>query len=309
MSREENPQQDNGNLEIYESVLELAKRHRPTPLVRLRTFGDVWAKLEFYNPLSRSIKDRVALYMIEHVRGRCRRVIDASSGNYGIALAVLGKLYGINVTVLLPRKVERYVKTILKILGAECIETDIEMNNDDMIRLCREVADRYEACFIDQFENTLNPEAHYLSTGRELVKQLKALSKAPDVLIAAVGTSGHICGIGRALREEFPNVKIVGVACRESDHIPGMKPLSARPRWIDAVDEIVELGIRDAVRGVVKLARSEGLLVGLSSGAVISALEKIIDRVGRDATYVVVFPDDVFKYVDTIDRLLSEVYL
>ncbi len=295
------------NLEIYESVHDLARRAWPTPLVRLRSYGDVWAKLEFYNPLSRSIKDRVALYIVEHFKNRCKKLIDATSGNYGIALTILGKLYNLDVKILLPRKVERYVKTILRVLGAKYVETDIEINNEDMIKLCKEHADREEACFTDQFENILNPEAHYVYTGKELVKQLKSISKRPDIFIAAIGTSGHICGIGRALKEEFPDIKIIGVTCRENDHIPGMKPISAGPKWVDIVNDVVELGLKDAVRGVVKLARREGLLVGLSSGAVISALEVVMNRYGRDLTYVIVFPDDVFKYVDSIDKLLDDV--
>ncbi len=296
-------------IEVYNNVRELLRKSWPTPLVRLESFGDVWAKLEFYNPLSRSIKDRVALYIIERLKSRCRRVLDATSGNYGIALSILGKLYGIEVTILLPRKVERYVKTILKILGTEYVETDIEINNEDMIRLCRELADKYEACFADQFENELNPEAHYVYTGKELVKQLKTISKKPDILIAAIGTSGHICGIGRALKEEFPDIKIVGVACKDDDHIPGMKPIRARPRWINMVDHVVEIGLKDAVRGVIELARREGLLVGLSSGAVIAALENIMNTFGKDLTYVLIFPDDVFKYVDSIEKVLDSAKL
>ncbi|NPA70109.1 MAG: cysteine synthase family protein [Crenarchaeota archaeon] len=308
MSKEESSEKLE-KIEVYYSVLDLLKRSWPTPLVRLESFGDVWAKLEFYNPLSRSIKDRVALYMIENLKGKCRRILDATSGNYGIALSILGKLYGIDVTILLPRRVERYVKTILKILGARYIETDIEINNEDMIKLCRELADRFEACFTDQFENDLNPEAHYIYTGRELVKQLKTISKKPDIFIAAIGTSGHICGIGRALKEEFPNIKIIGVACREDDHIPGMKPIKAGPRWINIVDHVFEIGLKDAVKGVIELARKEGLLVGLSSGAVIAALEHAMNTFGRDLTYVLVFPDDVFKYVDSIEKMISNVEL
>ncbi|NPB00739.1 MAG: cysteine synthase family protein [Crenarchaeota archaeon] len=309
MSKDEEPEKVRENTEVYYSVHDLLRKRRPTPLVRLETFGDVWAKLEFFNPLSRSIKDRVAGYIIENLKTRCSRILDASSGNYGIALSILGRLYGIDIIVLLPRRVEKYVKTILKIVGARYVETDIEINNEDMIKLCRELADKYEACFADQFENDLNPEAHYISTGKELVRQLKTISKVPDVFIAAIGTSGHICGIGRALKEEFPNIKIIGVTCREDEHVPGMKPVKARPRWIDVVDQIIEVGLKDAVRGVVKLARREGLLVGLSSGAVISALETVMNMLGRDLTYVLVFPDDVFKYVDSIERLIEDMDL
>ncbi len=297
---------DGSGLRVYKNVKELIRGLWPTPLVRLESFGDVWAKLEFFNPLSRSIKDRVAYYIVERYKVKCRKILDATSGNYGIALALLSKIYGLDLTLLLPKRVEKYVKTILRVIDVNYIETNIELNNEDMIRKCEEVSQMLEACFINQFENPSNPEAHYLYTGREIVNQFKSISKKPDILIAAVGTSGHICGISRALKENFEDVKVVGVVCRADSHIPGMKPINAGIRWLDSVDYIVEVSLEDAVRGVIEVARREGLLIGLSSGAVVTVLERFaMEKFGRDKTYLLIFPDDIFKYIDTLDRVLS----
>ncbi len=306
MSIDQDGESTSLSLRVFKSVREFARNAWPTPLVRLESYGDVWAKLEFFNPLSRSIKDRVAIHVVDRLRTSCKKLLDATSGNYGIALALLSKIYNLELKLLLPKRVEKYVKTILKILNIDYVDTELEINNEDMIRKCREIAEIYEACFIDQFENPINPEAHYVYTGREIVKQFKSISKKPDVMIAAVGTSGHVSGIARALREEFPDIKVVGVVCRTDSHIPGMKPLNAGIRWIDAVDMIVEMRLEDAVRGVVSVARREGLLIGLSSGAVIRALEDVVMRkFGEDKTYLVIFPDDLFKYVDTVEKILE----
>ncbi len=298
--------EDGGSgLNVFFDTLQLLERFKPTPLVRLRTLGEVWAKLEFFNPLSRSIKDRVAYGIIRRVVSRgIDHVLDASSGNYGIAIALLSRLLGIKATIVLPLRAEKSIRTILRVIGVDVVESDIEINNEDMIKLCRELAQKLGAVFLDQFENDVNPEIHYETTGKELVRQLRSINRKPQVFVAAMGTSGHIAGIGRALREEFPDVKIIGVCPRAGEHIPGMKPRNAYMKWAsEIVDEVVEVTLEYAIRGVVYAARREGLLIGLSSGAVVYALAKyIIPKYGPDKTYVTVFPDDIFKYVHLLER-------
>ncbi len=301
--------EDGGSgLNVYTSVLELIEKFKPTPLVRLRSLGDVWAKLEFFNPLSRSIKDRVAYTIVKKLleRGE-KRVLDASSGNYGIALALLSKLFNIDLTVVLPSRTDRTILTLLKVIGVDVVVSPIEVNNVEMIKYCQELSKKLGKLFINQFENDANPEAHYAGTGNEIIKQLKALNKVPNVFVAAMGTSGHIYGIGRALREAFPDIKIVGVCPREGSHIPGIKPRSVYMKWAsEIVDEVYEVSLEEAVKGVLHIARNEGLLIGLSSGAVVYALLKyVIPKYGHDKTYVTVFPDDLFKYIHIIERYLS----
>ncbi len=298
--------EDGGSgLNVFLDTLQLLEKFKPTPLVRLRSLGDVWAKLEFFNPLSRSIKDRVAYGMVRRAISQgVKHVLDASSGNYGIAVALLSRLLGIEATIVLPRRAEKSVRTILKVIGVNVIESSIEINNEEMINLCRELAEKLNALFLDQFENDANPEIHYETTGKEIVRQLKSINRKPQVFVAAMGTSGHITGIGRALREEFQNVKVIGVCPRIGEHIPGIKPRNTYMKWAsEIVDDVVEVSLEDAVRGVVYMARHEGLLVGLSSGAVVYALIKhIMPRYGRDKTYVTVFPDDIFKYVHLLEK-------
>ncbi len=289
-------------LRVYESTLELLRGMWPTPLVKLRSFGEVWAKLEFFNAVSRSIKDRTAVHIIETVsKMGVKKIVDATSGNFGIALTLLANLLGLKVTVAIPRRTSREVEHLLRLLGAEVVRAPCEVNDHVMVSYCKKLAESIEAFFTNQFESELNPEAHYMYTGRELAEQLRAANVRPDVLVVALGTGGHAAGIARALRESFGDLYVVGVASSRLDYIPGIKPGDTYRKWRDSVNEVVEVSLRDAARGVIEVARREGLLVGLSSGAVVSALEHHVKpRLGADKVYVLVFPDDAQKYLSVL---------
>ncbi len=292
---------------MYESTLELVREIWPTPLVKLKSFGEVWAKLEFFNAISRSIKDRTAIYIIEAAkRLGAERILDATSGNFGIALTLLANLMKLKVTIVLPRRTSREVEVLLRLLGAEVIRAPYDVNDNLMIEYCRRLAERINALFTNQFESELNPEAHYYYTGKELATQLKVVNVKPDVLVAALGTGGHAAGIARALREAFGEVYVVGVVSKNTDYIPGIKSGDVYRKWRDQVNEICEVSLREAVSGVIEVARREGLLVGLSSGAIVYALERYLKfRLGHDKVYVLVFPDDLQKYL----KVISEVAL
>lgn len=296
-------------LRVFEDTLEMVSGLWPTPLVRLRSYGDVWAKLEFFNPLSRSIKDRTIWYMVKKAmdRGELGRVLEeASSGNVAIALASLARMLGISFRAYGPKYLPRVTEVVLKVLGAEIIKLDREAIDEGFWKWVSEHARSVGATNLNQFENPDNPEAHYELTGPELVAQLRAVGKEPGALIAGMGTGGHITGIAKRVREAFGKVTVVGVQPAKGSFIPGIKRIEYGTKWTSGVDYVVDVYLEDAVEGVIELARREGLLVGLSSGAVIHALKVIREKLG-DVTYVLIFPDDIFKYIDIVEAFLQDV--
>ncbi len=296
-------------LNVFYSVYDLISGVWPTPLVRLRKFGDVWAKLEFFNAASRSIKDRFAWYAVSKLKDRivCKRVEEPSSGNFGTALAVLSRQLGFDLRLYLPMKRSRRVDVVLKVLGVEVVELEFDVLDQNFINYVKDVAKRSGSIMINQFENDDNPLCHYEITGAEIARQLRAVGRRPDVLIAGVGTSGHIVGISRRLREEFGDVVVVGVTPSKDSYIPGIKRIEHGVKWISSkyVDEVIEVSLEESIEGVIEVGRSEGLLIGLSSGAVFQAYKKVREKYG-DRTYVLVFPDDIFKYLDIIGDYLSK---
>jgi cysteine synthase A len=276
--------------------------------VRLERFGDVWVKLEFFNPLSRSIKDRTVLFLLrkflnDGISGRL--VEEASSGNVALALASLANIYGFRYRAYVTRHLPRITEVLLRVLGAEVVRVDRDGIDEDFWRWVGEVASRDGAINLNQFENFDNPEGHYVVTGGEVVEQFRSVGRRPRVLIAGVGTGGHITGIARRLRDEFGDVYVIGVQPASGSAVPGLKRVEAGTRWVrEVVNEFVDVGLEEAVDGVVRVARSEGLLIGLSSGAVFKAFLKVRERFG-DVTYLLIFPDDIYKYVDIIGRFVN----
>ncbi len=296
-------------LNTYSSLEEFYTSITPTPLVRLDVYGNVWAKLEFFNRLSRSIKDRVAVYMIWRLRERLGdlrgvTIEEASSGNFALALAVLSRIYGFRLRAYTPRTSSRVFEVLLKALGAEVVRLNHDVLDERVRKAVYENAAKSGSITLNQFENPLNPEGHYRITGDELVMQFRAIGVKPDVLIAGIGTGGHITGIASRLREEFGKIRVIGVVPRKGAHIHGLKRIEDGVKWIEGViDEIVEIDDDEAIEGVIQLARDTGLLVGLSSGAVFKAFLKVRGK-HDDAVYALIFPDDVFKYADLLEKRL-----
>ncbi|MDT7863539.1 MAG: pyridoxal-phosphate dependent enzyme [Vulcanisaeta sp.] len=293
---------------VFPSVQDLVTGLWPTPLVRLEHFGDVWAKLEFFNPLSRSIKDRTVFFLLRRFLNDGlygSLVEEASSGNVAVALAALANIYGFRYRAYTTKHLPRTTEVLLRVLGAEVVKVDRDSIDEGFWRWVRDNATRDGAINLNQFENTDNPEGHYYFTGGEIVDQFMSIGRRPRVLIAGIGTGGHVTGIARRLRDAFGDVYVVGVEPAINNVIPGIKRLESGTRWArEVVDEVIDVSLEEAVDGVIRVARSEGLLIGLSSGAVFQAFLKVRERLG-DVTYLLIFPDDIYKYIDIIDRFVN----
>jgi cysteine synthase B len=264
----------------------------------------VFAKLESANP-GGSVKDRAARGIVQHalLEGALpgRRLLDASSGNTGIAYAMLGGALGFGVTLFLPATASPERKRILRAYGAEVIETDPLEGTDGAIREARRLAEDepdgyYHA---DQYSNPANPRAHETTTGPEILRQLKG--RPLDLFVAGLGTSGTFVGTARYLKKASPGTRLVSVEPDGPLHgLEGLKHMASAivPPIYDATlaDARVGLATEEAQEMTRRLAREEGLLVGLSSGAAVAAAL----RAGREAkarTVAVILPDGGERYL------------
>ena len=287
-----------------------------TPLVELDLVQEVaagtrlFAKLEGCNP-GGSVKDRpVARMLIRGLRegrlagGRC--LLDSSSGNAGISYAMLGAALGVPVTLVVPGNASRERLARIRAHGAELILTDPLEGYDQALREARRLAlahpDRYWYC--DQYSNPENWRAHYETTGREILEQVRALAGAdPDAFVAGVGTGGTLTGAGRLLRESAPDIFIASAIPEPFPGIEGLKPLGEPgdivPAILDAglVDARIQVGIEQATAMCRRLAE-RGLFVGPSSGAYVHAALEIAAG-GRFPTIVTVLSDTGERYGST----------
>ncbi len=285
-----------------------------TPLVRLekitREFPgvEIFAKAEFFNP-GGSVKDRAALNMIldGERSGRLnhsRVILDATSGNTGIAYAMIGAVRGYKVKLCLPSNASIERKRILRAYGAEMVFSDAAESSDGAIRLCRQIymADPDLYFYPDQYNNPANWKAHYEHTGPEIVRQTGGRLTH---FVAAMGTSGTFMGVSRRLRRELPDVKCISAQPSSGFHgLEGLKhmPTAIVPGIYDEkqADGNLWIDTEDAYRMVRRLAREEGLLVGISSGCNVHAATLIareaVER-GESATIVTVLCDSAEKYL------------
>ena len=273
----------------------------PTPLVKLKRLSTkrkrLYAKLEFFNPFSRSIKDRTVWYMIEKNKEnlkKSKKIVEVSSGNTAIALAIFSVLLRKSLKIYLPKKVPKTTKIILSLLNVELREEEVESTSELLKKVLHR---RIDGFMLNQFYNEANPEVHYKFTAREIDEQLKILHEKPSVIVAAIGTAGHIAGISKYFKEKY-DVKVVGVQPTPNSFIPGMKRIENKQPFLNysKIDKIIEVSFEEAIKGVIEVAKKEGLLVGLSSGAVLSATKKV----NYEGVYVLIFPDDIFKYIGLI---------
>ena len=274
------------------------------PLTRLSPGAKIFAKAEWYNP-GGSVKDRPALNIIraalaagELAGGRC--LLDSTSGNMGIAYATLGVSLGVPVTLALPANASPERQTILKALGAELVLTDPLEGTDGAIKVAQSLAAEHPEHYFyaDQYNNPANWQAHYLTTGPEIVEQTGG---EMTHFVAGLGTSGTLMGIGRYLRQYNPDIQILGVQPDASFHgLEGLKhmPTAIRPGIYEQSfpDRILEVSTEAAYEMTLRLAREEGLLVGVSSGAAAVIALQIASEVDR-GTVVTVFPDAGYKYL------------
>jgi cysteine synthase B len=281
-----------------------------TPLVRLRTFGvdtpgvELYAKAEFQNP-GGSVKDRAAASILREAQrtGRLRdgvTILDATSGNTGIAYAMISAAYGYRLKLCMPANVTPERTRMLKAYGAEIVLTDPMEGTDGAIREARRLfaADPQRYFYADQYNNDANWRAHYETTGPEIIEQTEGRITH---FVAGLGTSGTFMGVGRRLREFNPDIQLISVQPDSPMHgVEGLKHMETaiRPGIYDdtLADEDVRVTTERAYAFTRRLASEEGMLVGVSSGAALAAALDLSERV-RKGVIVVVFPDSGTRYL------------
>ncbi|QGA67686.1 cysteine synthase family protein [Sulfolobus sp. E11-6] len=293
-------------LHVFSNEQELLEGMWPTPLLKLRIGNDTWAKLEFYNPFSRSVKDRTAWFLFRQaLLKNANHIVEATSGNTGIALASLSSIYGMQFTMFIPIVAPKVYKVFVKLLGGNVIEAGNSTN--DVIPLVKRFAEMSNAVNLNQFNNPINVIAHYETTAREIDEQLSSIGKKPSRIIATMGTGGHIAGIAKYFKEKYGDyVEIVGVQPSENSRIPGIKRQNYSNSLLRDVkiDRVIDVSLEEAIDGTVNVARTSGILIGISAGATVAAYKKINDV---SSTTVLIFPDDAFKYVDILEQTLKEI--
>ena len=280
-----------------------------TPLLRLK--GErIFAKAEFLNP-GGSIKDRVARAMLEGAKrdGKLKPdsiIVEPTSGNTGIGIALVGRLMGYKVRIVMPENMSIERKRLIKALGADLILTPAELSIGGAVERVRQMAAEDPRVFVpQQFENPDNPRIHYEETAPELWRQMTG---EVACFVAGVGSGGTLQGVGRFLREHKPDVKIVAVEPKNVSallgHEPGLHQIQGIgdgfvPAVLDVslVDEVIEVTDEDAIETTRQLGREYGLLVGISSGANVWAARQIAPRIGGNVATVL--PDRAERYFST----------
>ena len=294
-------------LKISENIIDLIGE---TPLVKINKFteeGDatILAKLEKFNP-GGSVKDRIAKYMIERAEkeGKLTKgkiIIEPTSGNTGIALAMVAAAKGYKIKIVMPESMSIERRKIMKALGAELILINHNEWRDVAIEFTKKIAEKEGYFMPNQFENYTNVLAHYETTGKEIIEQANGKI---DMFIAGIGTGGTIMGVGKRLKEFNPKIKIVGVEVYPDSKIQGLKNFSSSnytPPILDVnqIDEKVMIKDEDAFRTTRELVEKEGLFVGISSGAVMYVAIKKARELGKGKTMITLFPDGGEKYLST----------
>ncbi|MBO3753994.1 MAG: PLP-dependent cysteine synthase family protein [Candidatus Brockarchaeota archaeon] len=285
-----------------------------TPMVRINRLtqpGDatVYAKLEWYN-IGGSVKDRMALYLMEYAEAsgrlsRDRTILEATSGNTGIALAMLAAAKGYRITIVMPESVSVERRKMIRAYGAELILSPGERGTGGAIELkqkiLKENPDKYVD--LDQFKDPANILAHYQTTGREILEQTGG---RVDMIVVGIGTAGTGVGVSMRVKKFNPSIKMVGVTPRLGVSIQGLRnpgepyPTQLfRREWFDEIVEIGEEEKKEAFRVAREAARREGLLIGMSSGAIMLVTLRKARELGKDKTIVAVLPDGGEKYLST----------
>jgi [CysO sulfur-carrier protein]-thiocarboxylate-dependent cysteine synthase len=293
----------------YESVLEACgntplvglPRLSPSPEVRL------WAKLEDRNPTG-SVKDRVALWMVKAAEeaGRLRpgdTIIEPTSGNTGIALAMVAKLRGYRLVCVMPENVSAERTTLLRMYGAEIIFSEAAGGSNRAVAVAKEIAAEHpDWVMLYQYGNEANARAHYESTGPEILRDLPTITH----FVAGLGTTGTLMGVGRYLREKVEDVEIIAAEPRYGELVYGLRNLDEGyvPELYDAkvLTRRFSVGTRDSVLRTRQLVEVEGMFVGFSAGAVLHAALAVAHqalKAGKRADVVFLVADGGWKYLST----------
>ena len=283
-----------------------------TPLIKINKLSqskNLYAKVEFFNPAG-SVKDRIALAMIEDAekKGLIKEgtvIIEPTSGNTGIGLALICAIKGYKIILTMPETMSIERRKLLQAYGAELVLTDGTKGMKGAIEKAEQLHKEIENSFIpQQFKNPANPQKHYDTTAREIWKDLDGKI---DIFVGGVGTGGTISGIGKYLKEQNNEIKIVAVEPKSSSVLSGGKPGAHKIQGIGAgfvpdtfdknvVDEIVTVENEAAIETAKKSARTEGLLIGISSGASLYVAIQIADK-NPDKTVVTLLPDTGERYL------------
>ena len=289
-----------------------------TPLLRLKrmekkcsTLGNILAKLEYFNPCG-SIKDRAAKQMLDdaEAQGLIKKgsvVIEPTSGNTGIGLAAIGAARGYRVIIVMPDTMSAERRMMMKAYGAELVLTDGKLGMAGAIKRAEELKNEIEGSIVaGQFVNPSNPEAHRRSTGVEIWEDTDG---EVDILVSAVGTGGTITGTGEYLKSKNPNIRVVAVEPESSPILSGGSGGAHKIQGIgagfvpeilntDVYDEVVKVKDEDAYRMTAEVSKTEGILVGISSGAALYAAVELAKREeNRDKNIVVILPDTGERYL------------
>jgi cysteine synthase A len=301
-------------MKVVNSITELIGN---TPMVKLNKLigkddAQVYVKLEFFNPGS-SVKDRIALSMIETAEkaGLLKAgsvIVEPTSGNTGIGLAMVAAAKGYKCILVMPETMSIERRKLLKAFGAELILTDGAKGMKGAIEKATEISKENPLYFMpQQFENESNPEIHRNTTALEIIEQMDSNF---DMFIAGVGTGGTITGVGEIIKEKVKDVKIVAIEPKDSPVLSGGQPGPHKIQGIGAgfvpkilntkvIDEIIQVDNEDAMEMARRMAKEEGILVGISSGAAVwGALQKA-KELGKDKKIVVVIPSYGERYLST----------
>lgn len=291
---------------IYNSALELIGN---TPIIRLNNIdSNIYLKLEKFN-IGGSIKDRAVLGMIEDKMKNKEinvgdTIVEATSGNTGIALSMIGRLKKLNVIIIMPESMTKERIDLMKAYGADVILTKDKLGMQGSIDKAKELLNNNKdyKC-LNQFENTSNPKKHYKTTAKEIYKEVSDI----DIFVCGIGTGGTISGIGRYLKEVNSNIKVIGVEPESSPLITKGYSNSHKIQGIGAnfipknldmnvIDEVITVSDENAINTIKILGIKEGILLGISSGAnVYAALE--LSKKYKDKKIVTVAPDGIEKYL------------
>ncbi len=301
-------------MRVAKNVLELIGQ---TPIVSLSNMGsqdkgEVYVKLEGFNPAG-SIKDRPGLYMIEKAEemGLLQPgsiILEATSGNTGIGLAMAASLKGYPIVIVMPENMSEERKKILRAYGAELLLTPAAEGMPGAVKRASSMAESDSRYYlVKQFENPANAECHEVTTAREILQQM---GKNLDALVCGVGSGGTITGIARLLKQEIAAIKIVAVEPANSAVLSGnpagphkIQGIGAgfipRVLNLELVDNIIAVTDEDAIETCRQLARQEALLLGISSGAAIFAALQLADKMGKGKKILAIAPDSADKYIST----------
>ena len=297
---------------IYENIVQTIGK---TPIVRINSvreegMAEIYAKLEFFNP-GGSVKDRIAASMILGMQkeGTLKKgdiIVEPTSGNTGIGVAMACAALGFKVVLVMPETMSIERRKLQKAYGAELVLTEGAKGMKGAIEKANELVHEKGYVMLSQFENKFNPQAHELTTAKEIMDDFKEL----DAFVAGVGTGGTLSGTARALKANGYKTKIVAVEPNDSAVISGEKPGPHKIQGIGAgfipatldtacIDEIERVDNDEAFETARKLAKEEGILLGISGGAALAAAVKVAKRLGKGKKVLFIAPDNGERYLST----------